>query len=40
VISEKTVSAHISSMLRKTSTTSRTELAQKYRRLTATAPAG
>jgi DNA-binding CsgD family transcriptional regulator len=40
VISEKTVSAHISSMLRKTSTASRTELAQKYRRLTATAPAG
>jgi hypothetical protein len=36
----KTVSAHISSMLRKTGTTSRTELAQKYRRLTATAPAG
>jgi DNA-binding CsgD family transcriptional regulator len=40
VISEKTVSAHISSMLRKTGTTSRTELAQKYRRLTATTPAG
>jgi len=39
VISEKTVSAHISSMLRKTSTASRTELAQKYRRLTATAAA-
>jgi DNA-binding NarL/FixJ family response regulator len=39
VISEKTVSAHISSMLRKTGTASRTELAQKYRRLTAT-PAG
>jgi DNA-binding CsgD family transcriptional regulator len=40
VISEKTVSAHISSMLRKTSTTSRTELAQRYRRLTAATPAG
>ncbi len=34
VISEKTVSAHISSLLRKTSTANRIELSQKYRRLT------
>ena len=34
VISEKTVSAHISSLLRKTSTGNRIELSQKYRRLT------
>jgi DNA-binding CsgD family transcriptional regulator len=34
VISEKTVSAHISNLLRKTSTASRVELSQKYRRLT------
>jgi DNA-binding CsgD family transcriptional regulator len=34
VISEKTVSAHISNLLRKTSTANRVELAQKYRRLT------
>jgi DNA-binding CsgD family transcriptional regulator len=40
VISEKTVSAHISNLLRKTSTTSRAELSQKYRRLSSTAPAG
>ncbi|MEP7023319.1 MAG: AAA family ATPase [Actinomycetota bacterium] len=36
VISEKTVSAHISNLLRKTSTTNRAELSQKYRRLTTT----
>jgi DNA-binding CsgD family transcriptional regulator len=36
VISEKTVSAHISSLLRKTSTAHRVELSQKYRRLTTT----
>ena len=36
VISEKTVSTHISNLLRKTSTTSRAELSQKYRRLTTT----
>jgi DNA-binding CsgD family transcriptional regulator len=35
VISEKTVSAHISNLLRKTSTGNRAELSQKYRRLTA-----
>jgi DNA-binding CsgD family transcriptional regulator len=33
VISEKTVSAHISNLLRKTNTTNRAELSQKYRRL-------
>lgn len=33
VISEKTVSAHISNLLRKTSTANRAELSQKYRRL-------
>jgi DNA-binding CsgD family transcriptional regulator len=36
-ISEKTVSAHVSNLLRKTGTSSRAELAQKYRRLAATA---
>ncbi|HYS34951.1 MAG TPA: LuxR C-terminal-related transcriptional regulator, partial [Pseudonocardiaceae bacterium] len=39
VISEKTVSAHISNLLRKTSTTNRAELSQKYHRLTSTTPA-
>jgi DNA-binding CsgD family transcriptional regulator len=34
VISEKTVSTHISNLLRKTSTTNRAELSQRYRRLT------
>jgi DNA-binding CsgD family transcriptional regulator len=36
VISEKTVSTHISNLLRKTHTTNRAELSQKYRRLTTT----
>ncbi len=40
VISEKTVSAHISGLLRKTSTANRVELSQKYRRLTTTPTAG
>ena len=34
-ISEKTVSVHISNLLRKTATTNRTELAQRYQRLAA-----
>jgi DNA-binding CsgD family transcriptional regulator len=34
VISEKTVSAHISNLLRKTNTANRADLSQKYRRLT------
>jgi DNA-binding CsgD family transcriptional regulator/tetratricopeptide (TPR) repeat protein len=40
VISEKTVSAHISNLLRKTGTANRAELSQKYRRLTSTPTAG
>jgi DNA-binding CsgD family transcriptional regulator/tetratricopeptide (TPR) repeat protein len=38
VISEKTVSVHVSNLLRKTNTTNRIELAQKYRRLATTRP--
>jgi DNA-binding CsgD family transcriptional regulator len=38
VVSEKTVSVHVSNMLRKTSTANRVELAQLARRLTSPAP--
>jgi DNA-binding CsgD family transcriptional regulator len=38
-ISEKTVSTHISNLLRKTGTANRAELSQKYRRLTSITPA-
>ncbi|HEY9349227.1 MAG TPA: helix-turn-helix transcriptional regulator, partial [Acidothermales bacterium] len=38
VVSEKTVSVHVSNMLRKTGTANRVELAQRARRLTSPAP--